>query len=166
MVVINTLIAILISLLTKHLDPRASKINTVFGRIVSSIILALFGIVIPRWMVLYINSFSTNKLHKYSLLYYSKVSTVHCSLKELKFRCCWSILSYSFLIYPIQITYFMNVDPMTIPVSTIISIVFGFLVLMDVWLAIVSIVQSTWNTTLTMKKWKPRLEPRLKPRAV
>ena len=130
MLVLYTITAVFVALPTRNLDRRANHIVTGFGRIVSSLLLAIFSVTIPRWMGV---SYSSRKQQRKSPFYYQR--QVECSLIELRFRVCWSFLGYFFLVYPIMIPYLGNIDPMTVPVCTIVGIVFGFGVLWSVWLA-------------------------------
>ena len=92
------------------MDRRADAIVVGMGRIMSSILFIFFSVEIPAWL-------NVIDIPRYNIHYYQRQVT--CSLTELRYRVCRSILNHFFVMYFIMLLYFCNSHGVTIVRSTI-----------------------------------------------
>jgi hypothetical protein len=100
--------ALVVSWTTQEMDRRADAIVIGMGRIMSAVLFVFFSVKIPQWLDVVD---SPQNIHFYQ-------RQVTCSLAELRYRVCRSILSHFFVMYFILLLYFCNAYAIKILRST------------------------------------------------
>ncbi|KAL3928617.1 MAG: hypothetical protein SGARI_004983 [Bacillariaceae sp.] len=121
-----------ISYATQNMDRRADAIVVGMGRIMSAVLFVFFAVEIPLWLDV-IDAVPQN-IHFYQ-------RQVTCSIAELRWRVCRSVLSHFFTMYFILLLYFCNLYVMTIVRSTVVGVVCGTFVVFTIWLG----RKTTWK---------------------
>ena len=125
-IIVYAVSAVVVGTATREMDQKADAIVVGLGRMLSAFLFAVFSVTIPMWLGV---TYSSSK-HAYHKQHIS-----HCTTqREVAFRVAWSLLGHFFVMYGIMLLYFCNPDPMTVPLSTGIGIVFGFGIVWLVWL--------------------------------
>ena len=107
--------AVVVPLLTKSLDERMVDMVEAFSRLLSGILLGALSIRVACWLNVY--------FRRERALPANRIGT---SLKELKFRVRWNVSKKFLRYYYCLLILFQGSDAVTIPVSIIAGLAFGF----------------------------------------